>query len=111
MATIMGFGWYKLLGLGKGDAAFDFWFPYGMQSLVFTCIALASDIVEDSLVHVMVNRAAKRHEPVCHYSRVIPGWLTDPVQASHAWRMVAAIQWVPAMITQFAFALRELGWL
>ena len=79
--------------------------------MVFTCIALASDIVEDSLVHVMVNRAAKRHEPVCHYSRVIPGWLTDPVQASHAWRMVAAIQWVPAMLTQFAFALRELGWL
>ena len=72
---------------------------------------LPPTIVEDSLVHVMVNRAAKRHEPVCHYSRVIPGWLTDPVQASHAWRMVAAIQWVPAMLTQFAFALRELGWL
>ena len=33
------------------------------------------------------------------------------LQASHAWRMVAAIQWVPAMLTQFAFALRELGWL
>ena len=109
VATLAGFGWYRLMGLKQGDAAFDFWFPFGEQSAYFTACAALNSVVQDACVHLVLRRADERQEKPCHYTRLFPGWLTDPTHTSHAWRMAATIQWVPAMLTQFAFALREIG--
>ena len=104
---VLGYGWQtRVLGLGRGDAAHDFWFPFGAQSLRFVLIALGSDLLEDLAAHVLVAWASQRHPVHCHFTSVFPGWLKRP---AHPVRCAGVVLWVPATLTSFAFALRELG--
>ena len=103
------YGWHKALGLGPGQAAHDFWFPNGDRSLAFAVIALASDFAQDAISHVVLGGASVRHQPVCRYTRISPGWIVKPIRLLRAIKAATCSIWAVTVLTQLSFVYQQRG--
>jgi hypothetical protein len=70
ICTLMGFLWFKALGLGPSDPAFAFWFPLGSTSLIYTLVGFGNDIVQDASAHALGRYAANRHPQSANYTAI-----------------------------------------
>ena len=120
-AYLLSYVWLTALGLQstaekcagvagecEGDVAFDFWFPYGIQSLQYLLMMAGADFVQDFFAHAITCISNKRWgEDSCHYRKLFVGWLSSPKDLVQAAMSVAAAMWVVPFLTSLAFGLKE----
>jgi hypothetical protein len=109
IAMLLGYGWHIALGLGPGDAAHDFWFPFGSMSLRFALIAIGSGLARDLMARHVLSRASARYSPTCRYTRVNPGWLRNPRGLLRVAVAVMSSLWAVTVLTQLGHVFKQKG--
>jgi hypothetical protein len=100
VSLLIGYFLFEAAGMGPGNAAYDFWFPFGKTSLKFIIFAAINDLAQDLISHPIATLASTRWI-TCSFNRMFPGWInawapTGRMGAKHLILVTLSVCWVPA---------------
>jgi hypothetical protein len=119
VCLLLGYAYFRLAGFGPGDVPYDFWFPFGSDSLRFLLLSGANDLLQDLISHPIATLASHRWTPL-NFNRMFPGWIYSwdhagksdgRTGAKHLVLVVGSVAWAPMASVYMGYVLRYIEFL